>query len=144
MDIEQKNSVLVVDDEVANLQVLAHILGSEYTIYTARNGVYALEIARKYMPDLILLDIIMPDMDGYEVLAALKGAKETHHIPVIFVSGVDGDVDEVRGINLGVADYIHKPFTPNIVKLRVKNQMKIINQQWQINENNKLLTKYRQ
>jgi len=128
MDIEQKNSVLVVDDEVANLQVLAHILGSEYTIYTARNGVYALEIARKYMPDLILLDIIMPDMDGYQVLTELKNTEATEKIPVIFITGLSSTEDETKGLSLNAADYISKPFSPTIVKLRVRNQVKIVNQ----------------
>jgi PleD family two-component response regulator len=67
----------------------------------------------------------MPDMDGYDVLAALKGDEETKDIPVIFVSGIEGDIEE-KGIELGVAEYIHKPYTPNIAKLRVKNQITIL------------------
>ncbi|MCL2191999.1 MAG: diguanylate cyclase [Treponema sp.] len=128
MDIEQKNSILVVDDEVSNLQVLAHILGSAYTIYTAKNGACALEIAKKYMPDIILLDIIMPDMDGYQVLTELKNMEATEKIPVIFITGLSSTEDETKGLSLNAADYISKPFSPTIVKLRVRNQVKIVNQ----------------
>ena len=128
METEQKNTVLVVDDEVANLQVLAHILGSEYTIYTARNGTSALEIAKKYLPDIILLDIIMPGMDGYQVLNELKGVDATEEIPVIFITGLSSTEDETKGLSMNAADYISKPFSPTIVKLRVRNQIKIVNQ----------------
>jgi len=128
MDTEQKNSILVIDDEVANLQVLAHILGMEYTIYTAKNGVNAIEKAKEYLPDLILLDIIMPDIDGYKVLAELKNSEETKKIPVIFITGLSTIEDETKGLSLNAADYISKPFSPTIVKLRVRNQIQIVNQ----------------
>jgi len=111
-----------------NLKVLTHILGSEYTIYTANNGASAIEKAKEYMPDLILLDILMPDMDGYTTLSELKKIKEVQKIPVIFITGLNSDEDEEKGLSLDSADYITKPFSTMIVKLRVRNQIQIVNQ----------------
>jgi len=125
---ETENSVLVVDDEPSNLQILSHILKDDYTIYTAASGEHALEKAVRYNPDLILLDVLMPGMDGYQVLNRLKGGKETANIPAIFVSGLGSAEDEKRGLSLGAVDYIVKPFSSAIVQLRVGNQIKIVNQ----------------
>ena len=123
-DGQKKNSLLIVDDENSNLKVLAHILGSDYTIYTATNGMSAIEKAREYMPDLILLDIIMPEMDGYQTLSEIKNCNEIQKIPVIFITGLDSDEDEEKGLTLEAVDYITKPFTDEIVKLRVRTRFK--------------------
>ena len=123
-----KNSILIVDDEMSNLMVLTHILGSEYTIYTAKSGVNAIEKAKEFRPDLILLDIVMPEMDGYEVLNSLRTADETCKIPIIFITGLSSNEDEEKGLSLDAADYISKPLNSKIVKLRVRNQIQIINQ----------------
>jgi len=128
MEDHVKNSLLIVDDEKSNLLVLHSILRQEYTLYMARDGREALERANESMPDLILLDILMPGMDGYAVLAALKNSAETRHIPVIFITGLSDPDDEEKGLSLGAVDYISKPFSPAIVKLRVQSQIKIINQ----------------
>ena len=128
MDEIKNNSLLIVDDERSNILALTRILSSEYTIYAAKDGFDAVNLANKHLPDVILLDIIMPEMDGYEVIAALKEADRTRHIPVIFITGLNGIEDEEKGFLLGAADYINKPFSPAIVKLRVQNQIKIINQ----------------
>ena len=125
---EKKNTLLIVDDENANFKVLTHILGSEYTIFTATNGTSAIEKAREFLPDLILLDILMPDMDGYATLAKMKTFEDIRKIPVIFITGLDSDEDEEKGLALDAADYITKPFSAKIVKLRVRNQIQIINQ----------------
>jgi diguanylate cyclase (GGDEF)-like protein len=125
---KKKNSILIVDDENANLKVLTYILGQEYTIYTATNGINAIEKAREYTPDLILLDILMPEMDGYQTLSELKKCENVKKIPVIFITGLDSDEDEEKGLSLDAADYITKPFSPIIVKLRVRNQIQIVNQ----------------
>jgi len=125
---EKKNSLLIVDDENMNLKVLTHILGSEYTIYTANNGISAIEKAKEYTPDLILLDILMPDMDGYMTLCELKKIEEIQKIPVIFITGLNSEEDEEKGLSLEAADYITKPFSAMIVKLRVRNQIQIVNQ----------------
>ncbi|MDR0444496.1 MAG: diguanylate cyclase [Treponema sp.] len=122
-----KNSLLIVDDDSSNLMALSHIL-SGYKIYTAKNGTSGIEKAEKYLPDLILLDILMPDINGYEVLAAIQKSDKTKHIPVIFISKLDNSDDEKKGLELGAADYISKPFDDMIVKLRVQLQIRIINQ----------------
>ena len=123
-----KNSLLIVDDENANLKILTYILGKEYTIYTAASGRSAIEKSREFSPDLILLDILMPDMDGYQTLAEIKKTEEIKKIPVVFITGLDSEEDEEKGLSLDAADYITKPFSPTIVKLRVRSQIQIINQ----------------
>jgi diguanylate cyclase (GGDEF)-like protein len=128
MSEEIKNTLLIVDDENVNLKVLNHILENEYVIYTAKNGIDAIEKAREYKPDLILLDILMPEMDGYQTLTAIRENEEIKKIPVIFITGLDSDEDEEKGLSLDAADYITKPFSAAIVKLRVQHQIRIINQ----------------
>lgn len=124
--MEAKNSILIVDDEKINLLYLNRLLDSDYMVYTAKNAEEALERASKYQPDLILLDIVMPGMDGYGAISALKESEKTKDIPVIFITGLSSSEDEMKGLGLGAADYISKPFNPEIVKLRVRNQIKII------------------
>ena len=123
------NSVLIVDDQKTNIQALVSILDSEYTVYTAENGQNAVKDAEKYIPDVILLDIVMPEMDGYTVIRHLKTSEKTKDIPVIFISVLNECQDEEKGLFLGAADYISKPFSPGIVKLRVNNQIKIRNRE---------------
>ena len=127
MENTDQNSILIVDDEAVNIAVLVRLLGSDHTIYAAKDGKSALAMAKKHLPDLILLDIIMPDMDGYTVLAQLRRQSETKDIPVIFITGLGSSEDEEKGLELDAADYISKPFRNSIVKLRVRNQIKIIN-----------------
>ncbi|MDR0326615.1 MAG: diguanylate cyclase [Oscillospiraceae bacterium] len=124
----EKNSILIVDDEKLNLKVLLNILHTDYTIYTAKDGPTAIEMARENKPDLILLDIIMPEMTGYEVLTILKNGEDTRRVPVIFITGLDSKEEEEKGLAMEAADYIGKPFSPAIVKLRVRNQIQIVNQ----------------
>jgi signal transduction histidine kinase len=122
-----KNSILIVDDEKANLEILLKILGQDYIIYMTKSGASAIQMAEKFVPDLIVLDIIMPDMDGYEVIKSLKKNDKTKNIPVIFITGLDKSEDEEKGLFLEAADFIHKPFTDQNVKLRVRNQIQIVN-----------------
>ncbi|MCL2109459.1 MAG: response regulator, partial [Oscillospiraceae bacterium] len=124
----KKNSILIVDDETSNIITLTHILQSEYTVFVAKNGLTAIDAAIKHQPDVILLDIIMPEMDGYIVIAALKELEQTRGIPVIFITGLSEAADEERGLALGAADYLIKPFSPALVKLRVSHQIKLIEQ----------------
>jgi signal transduction histidine kinase len=128
MENNEKNSVLIVDDENINLEILYNILASDYTVFTTKSGISAVEMAKQNPPDIILLDIIMPDMNGYEVLKTLKKADKTKNIPVIFITGLDGVEAEEKGLGLEAADFIHKPFSVEIVKLRVRNQIQIVNQ----------------
>jgi len=122
-----ENSVLIVDDEASNLISLTHILNTEYTVFAAKNGQDAIKIAIEQLPDVIMLDVLMPDMDGYDTLAELKNIEETKQIPVIFITGLDDIDSEKKGLTLGAADYIPKPFNREIVRLRVENQLKIVN-----------------
>ena len=123
MDSKIKQSLLIIDDESSNLKVLTHILGSDYTLLTASNGIDGLERAKEYKPDLVLLDIVMPDMDGYQTFSELRKNKITKDIPVIFISGLDSDEYEKKGMTLDAADYISKPFKASVVKLRVRNHL---------------------
>jgi len=122
-----KNSILIVDDDAGNLNKLVRLLRRDYTLYVAKDGYKAVEVAKRHLPDLILLDIIMPEMDGYEVVAALRVHDDTKNIPIIFITGLDSEEDEELGLALEVADYISKPFRDGIVRLRVENQIKMVN-----------------
>ena len=128
MSETKKHSILIVDDEHANILALIHILNSEYTVYAEKCGRDAIEAAEELLPDVILLDILMPEMDGYEVLSTLKASEKTKNIPVIFITGLREVADERKGLASGAADYITKPFYSEIVQLRVRNQIKIIEQ----------------
>jgi phosphoserine phosphatase RsbU/P len=124
METEEKKVVLLVDDAPANIQVVNSILKDAYRIRVATNGAKALELAKGTpAPDLILLDIVMPEMDGYEVCSRLKAAPETRDIPVIFLTGKTETDDETKGFEFGAVDYIHKPFSPPIVKARVHTHL---------------------
>ncbi|MCL2717722.1 MAG: diguanylate cyclase [Lachnospiraceae bacterium] len=127
MEEENKNNILVIDDEPANIISLTHILKDKYKIHAAKNGADGIRLAHKYMPDVILLDIIMPDMDGFEVISELKNNAETKGIPVIFITGLTNVEDEAKGLLAGAADYINKPFSAPIVELRVNNQVMMQN-----------------
>lgn len=117
-------TVLIVDDMAANIAILSDLLQSSYKIKIAKSGQRALEIAKsKEKPDLILLDIEMPQMSGYDVCKILKSSSETRNIPIIFVTAKNDTTDEEYGLNLGAIDYIKKPFHPAIIKIRVKNHM---------------------
>ncbi|MDR1802592.1 MAG: response regulator, partial [Treponema sp.] len=124
----EKNRILIVDDEKTNIEILSSILSPEYTVYMTKSGSGAIDLANKHLPDLILLDILMPDMDGFDVLAALKASEKTKDIPVIFITGLDSVSDEEKGLAQGAADFIHKPFSNSIVQSRVRNQMQLVNQ----------------
>jgi diguanylate cyclase (GGDEF)-like protein len=125
---EKKNSLLIVDDESSNLKFLSHILIDDYTVFSATNGLNAIEKAKEYKPDLILLDVLMPGLDGFQTLTEIKKTEEIKKIPIIFITGLDSAEDEEKGLSLDAADYIVKPFNPTVVKLRVRNQIQIINQ----------------
>ncbi|MDY0116092.1 MAG: diguanylate cyclase [Sulfurimonadaceae bacterium] len=121
-----KPILLIVDDMSINIQMLSDLLKDDYKIKIAKNGQMALDIVRGDEPiDLILLDVIMPEMDGYEVCKALKNDSKTHNIPVIFVTSNDSLENEEYGLNLGAVDYIRKPFHPMIVKIRVRNHINL-------------------
>lgn len=121
-------TLLVVDDERQNRLLLTELFDGQYRIIQAKNGVQALEKARQHQPDLILLDVLMPEMDGMAVLHELKRDGSTRHIPVIFVTALDSAADEEKGLDLGAVDYISKPFHPPIVRARVRNHLQLVHQ----------------
>ncbi|MFK5951822.1 MAG: response regulator [Desulfobacterium sp.] len=121
-------NILVVDDTKENLRILVEALGSNgYKVRPALNGQIALEAARKEIPDLILLDIIMPGMDGYEVCDALKADTHLRDVPVIFISALGEVEDKVKGFSVGGVDYINKPFQVEEVLVRVKTHLTLRN-----------------
>lgn len=119
----EKRVVLAVDDTPENLDVVKGILSPEWIVKAAINGPMALKIAEKQAPDLILLDVMMPEMDGYEVCRRLKSNPLTRHIPVIFLTAMDKTADEASGFKLGAADYITKPINPPILEARVRTHL---------------------
>ena len=121
-------SVLVVDDTVENIDILTGVLKDEYNVKAATNGNAALKIAEKTLPDIILLDVMMPEMNGYEVCSRLKENPITKKIPVIFVTAKDQEGDEVMGFSVGAVDYITKPISPSIVKARIKTHIALADQ----------------
>jgi diguanylate cyclase (GGDEF)-like protein len=124
--MDETASILIVDDERHNIQVLTEFLRDEYRIMAAKAGEQALKAALgPNQPDLILLDIVMPGMDGYEVCRQLKAESHTMHIPVIFVTALDASDDEAKGFEVGAVDYITKPFKPILVKARVRTHIQL-------------------
>jgi phosphoserine phosphatase RsbU/P len=122
--VDQKKTVLLVDDAPANIQIVNSILKDIYKIRIATSGAKALELAKVAPPpDLILLDVMMPEMDGYEVCTHLKLDPATRDIPVIFLTGQTEVEDETKGFDVGAVDYIHKPFSPAVVKARVHTHL---------------------
>jgi diguanylate cyclase (GGDEF)-like protein len=120
------NKILIVDNEPANIDILMPHLKSNYKIVAALNGKKALEKAKsKNPPDLILLDIVMPEMNGYDVCKALKASEATKNIPVLFVTAVSEVMDETKAFRLGAVDYITKPFHPPVVLARIKTQLEL-------------------
>jgi sigma-B regulation protein RsbU (phosphoserine phosphatase) len=116
----EKKLVLIVDDATTNLQVVRSILKDDFKIRVATSGAKALDLVKaKPQPDLILLDVMMPEMDGYEVCRILKAASESRDIPVIFLTAKTEADNETKGFEVGAVDYIHKPFSPAVVKARV-------------------------
>ncbi|MEA3642050.1 MAG: two-component system response regulator [Lamprobacter sp.] len=124
-----QQTILVVDDEPANIDLLVECLKDAYNVKAATRGERALRIARSgEPPDMILLDIMMPGMDGFEVCRQLKADLSTRHIPIIFITAKIGLDDEIRGLELGAVDYITKPISPPIVQARVHTQLALYDQ----------------
>lgn len=121
----QRSKILIVDDSDINIALLSGLLEEEHQIVTADCGEKGIELAISEAPDLILLDVTMPGMDGYTVCDELKVNGQTRNIPVIFVTAMDEMEDEARGLELGAIDYITKPFSPQIVKVRVRNHIEL-------------------
>ena len=125
IDLGRRQRILIVEDVKLNAQILVNVLKDEYDLRVANNGVEALAMVREQMPDLILLDIIMPEMDGYEVCAKLQSDPNTRDIPILFLTALEGDQNEAYGLELGAMDYIRKPFTVPIVKAKIRNHLEL-------------------
>ena len=118
-----EHSVLIVDDSKENISALRGMLEDSYTVYVASNGERALKVMDKNLPDIVLLDVMMPGIDGFEVLRQIKKDSRFYHTPVIFITGSDDSFSESKGLLLGATDYIVKPYNPDIVNIKVHNQM---------------------
>lgn len=117
--------VLIVDDIAENIQILALTLSSEYDVIFATNGFDAIEIAKNEQPDIIILDIMMPEINGYDVCRELKAFETTKDIPIIFATAINEEQSEILGLELGAIDYITKPISPNLIKARIKNYINL-------------------
>jgi putative two-component system response regulator len=118
-------SVLIIDDTEMNIDILVAALAQDYEVSVAMDGESALQIIAENPPDLILLDIMMPRMDGYQVCERLKSGEKTRKIPIIFLTALAEEQDEARGLQLGAVDYIIKPFSPELIRARVRNQIEL-------------------
>lgn len=140
----REQTLLIVDDEPANIQMLMELLSFEHKLLVANNGEKALKIAASDKhPDLILLDVVMPGMDGYEVCRRLKQNEATRDIPVIFITARDDETDEAKGFELGAVDYITKPFSNVVVKARLGTHLGLKRKsdflEWMLKERNQEL-----
>ncbi len=124
--LDTRPTLLLVDDEPTNLHVLRHTLQDEYHLLFAKEGKTALKLAAEKQPDLILLDVMMPELDGYEVCTRLKNDASTRRIPVIFVTALNDYANEQRGLEIGAVDYVNKPFSPPIVRARVRTHLSLV------------------
>jgi len=127
-DNKKDFTILIVDDEKMNVDFLGSILSPMYDLMVSRNGARALELAKEQKPDLILLDVLMPDISGFDVIVKLKESEVTSNIPVIFITGLTSDEDEEKGFGLGAVDYITKPFKKVSVIARVNTHIQIVDQ----------------
>ncbi|MBL6458993.1 diguanylate cyclase [Belnapia sp. T6] len=123
--MDQRAVILIVDDEATNIEILSAILEEEHEICFATSGEEALEVVRSAAPDLVLLDVLMPGLDGYEVCRRLKADPQLADLPVIFTTALGDQAAEVRGLELGAIDYVHKPISPVIVRARVRNHLEM-------------------
>lgn len=124
--IDNRPKLLIVDDEPANLRVLNQTLNDKYRLTFAKSGKEALRLIESDKPDLVLLDVMMPEMTGYQVCETLKSQTATRAIPVIFVSALSDSNDETKGFSVGAVDYITKPICPAVVKARVQTHLSLV------------------
>ena len=120
-----KATILIVDDEISNIEIMNAVLEDDYEVCFATSGQQALDTARETLPDLVLLDVLMPGIDGFEVCRRLKSDPMLADIPIIFTTGLGDTEDEMRGLSLGAIDYVTKPIQPAILRARVGNHVEL-------------------
>jgi len=121
--MNKRFKILVVDDEQINIQVMTSALKDTYDVVTALNGYSIISLLREHMPDLILLDVMMPDLSGFDVCSIIRSSEEFADIPVIFLTALDTNDGELRGLEVGGIDYLTKPIKLDLLKLRVRNHI---------------------
>ena len=121
---EPKATVLLIDDEVVNIKILSDVLKEDYEVIFATDGEEGIRHATESLPDIILLDVMMPGLDGYTVCARLQESPRTADIPVVYVTALGSTAQEIKGLNSGAVDYITKPINGEIVKARIRNHLK--------------------
>ena len=139
MNSNARPNVLIVDDSLGNIELLGNILGAEYGVSFASSGQEGLDLANRYPMDLILLDVVMPGIDGFEVCRQLKADAKTRDIPVVFLTSLESAVDEEFGLRLGAEDFIHKPVSPPVVLARVRNHIQFASAKRELRRNNEHL-----
>ena len=120
-----KPTILIVDDEISNIEIMNAVLEDDYEVCFATSGQQALDVAAAAQPDLVLLDVLMPGIDGFEVCRQLKADALLADIPIIFTTGLGDTEDEMRGLSLGAIDYVTKPIQPAILRARVGNHVEL-------------------
>ncbi|BCS54218.1 diguanylate cyclase [Geobacter sp. SVR] len=123
--LNRRQKLLIIDDTPVNIEILGELMGGECEVLFALNGTDGIELACSQLPDLILLDVMMPDVDGYEVCSRLKQDPLTRSIPVIFVTAMNHEEDEARGLEIGAIDYVNKPINQAIVRARIRNHLEL-------------------
>ena len=130
----RKATILIVDDEISNIEIINAILEDHYEVCFATSGMQAIEVMRELQPDLVLLDVLMPEMDGFEVCKRIKNDPDLVDTPVIFTTGLGDTADEMKGLSLGAIDYVTKPIQPAILRARVSNHIELKNLRDQLAE----------
>lgn len=142
--MNKRNTILVVDDEPVNVQVITFALRAEYDILTALNGYDAISLVKEHKPDLILLDVMMPGLSGLEVCSVIKSAELFEDIPVIFLTAMDSTEGEAQGLELGATDYLTKPVNLDLLRLRVRNHIALKERTDLVKEQRDLLASQKQ
>ena len=124
-----KKTILMIDDVKLNLATARDVLKDEYILHEAMSAREGFTVLENVTPDLILLDIVMPEMDGYEMITQLKASRRLQHIPVIFLTAETDPKSEVKGFDLGAADFIGKPFVAEVMKRRIETQLELVQYQ---------------
>ncbi|MFT3850152.1 MAG: response regulator [Propionivibrio sp.] len=139
MNSKARPNILIIDDSLGNIELLGNILGTEYGVSFASSGREGLDLAGRYPLDLILLDVVMPGIDGFEVCRQLKADPKTRDIPVVFLTSLESAVNEEYGLRLGAEDFIHKPVSPPVVLARVRNHLQFASAKRELRKHNEHL-----